>query len=860
MQLRLRIAFVAIIALLVFAAPLALRPDRAVSETPRLECGSNVTPEEAAAFRARWAGPQPVAQIPANGSYCVPIAAHIVRKSDGTGGLPLSQLDQAMLDANSYFADTGISFYLLSVDYIDDDDYYYNVNTNAEINALKGENVVADAINIYFTENLSNENGGLCGLSSFTTSAVQGIAMANDCTGLASNPSSYPHEIGHYFDLYHTHETAFGAELVDGTNCGAAGDLLCDTPADPTLVTGGAGQNIDTNCNYYGTETDANGDSYNPDTSQLMSYAFKTCRTTMSPQSEARALATLLAFRANHLNRGCPPVANAGADVTAECAGTTTTPVALDGTASSDPDGDPLTYAWAASGVTFNDATSATPTGGFAYGTTEVVLTVTDDIGLSDTDTMYVTVEDTTDPTISCPADITVECVDFCGVPKTDAQLAAFFAGVSASDICCGGVVEITNDAPACFELGTTAVIFTAEDCHGNTSQCSSWVTVEDTTPPEIDVVIDRDVLWPPNPKMADIYANVTVSDICCAVPTYVLTSITSDEPDNDKGDGNTVDDIQGASYGTPDLAFQLRSERSGKGDGRVYTAIYTATDCSGNTASDTAYVRVPHDHSGLAFASMGFVQGGLNFEPALDEFVIIIPSREAVSTTGPGGQTIVQDAFDATALDVSRTYIGNVKGVVVPVDQLVVDNNADGLEDLALYYSAQAVNAIVFESTKTDGEQISLEDSYGAIGLHYVTPDGVDYLVANIFQLGEPVPLVPTITIGRTDETLGEPRPEGRDVETPAATGLGEIYPNPFNPTTTVPFVLTAQTNVRLAIFDAQGKLVRTLTDESLPAGTHSVVWDGRDNSGSQAATGVYFVRLIAGSFEMTKKVVMLK
>jgi hypothetical protein len=383
---------------------------------------------------------------------------------------------------------------------------------------------------------------------------------------------------------------------------------------------------------------------------------------------------------------------------------------------------------------------------------------------------------------------------------------------------------------------------------------------VEDTTPPEIDVVLDRDVLWPPNHKMADIYANVTVSDICCEVPTYVLTSITSDEPDNDKGDGNTVNDIQEAAYGTPDLAFRLRSERSGKGDGRVYTAIYTATDCSGNTASDTAYVRVPHDHSGFAYASMGFVQGGLSFDPALDRFVLIIPSREAVSTTGPHGETIVQDAFDATALDLSRTYVGNVKGVVIPEEALAVDNNADGLQDLALYYSAPAVNQIILESTKADGERISLEDSYGAIGLHYATPEGVDYLVANIFQLGEPVPLVPPITIGRSDETTGEPRPERRDGETPSMTGLGEIYPNPFNPSTTIPFTLTSQANVTLSIFDARGKLIRTLEDGALPAGMHQVVWDGRDNTGGQAATGVYFVRLVAGSREMTRKVVMLK
>jgi hypothetical protein len=790
---------------------------------------------------------------------CVPIAAHIVQTSAGTGGLSMSRLEQAMLDANAYFANTGISFYLLSVDYIDDDDYYYNVDTNAEIDALKGENVVADAINIYFTPNLSNEDGGLCGISSFTTSAVQGIAMANGCTGLASNPSTFPHEIGHYFDLYHTHETFFGDELVDGSNCGTAGDLLCDTPADPTLRTSGPNQNIGAACNYYGTETDANGDSYTPDTSQLMSYAPKLCRTGMSPQSETRVLNTLMNLRPNLLNRGCPPEADAGPDQTVECASPTTTDVTLDGTGSMDPDGDPLTFSWAASGVTFDDATSETPTGGFSFGQTEVILTVSDGT-TSDSDTMYVDVVDTTPPTITCTEPDTVECVDFCGVPKDDGQLTAFFSGVLASDVCCGSDVEITNDAPDCFPMGSTDVIFTATDCNGNAASCTTSVTVEDTTPPNISVTLDRDRLWPPNHKMADINATVEVDDICCETPTFVLTSITSDEPDNGKGDGNTVDDIQGAAYGTDDTAFQLRSERMGGGDGRVYTIAYTASDCVGNTASDTVEVHVPHDQSGLACASMGFEASGLGFDPALDQVVLVIPSTvETYETDEYGNEVFVSGDFDATTIDVSRVYVGNVLGVTTPTEYKLLDNNADGLMDLAVYYSAQSINLILEESTPTDDGSIKKDGDYGAIGMHYVTDDGTNYLVSNIFELGEPVPLVPTIQIGRSGG-IGPDTPAGRDADTPSMTSLGEAYPNPFNPTTTIPFNLVSSETVTLRIYDARGKLVRTLRNETMPAGVHQAVWDGRDDVGNQAATGVYFVRLVAGSQQMTKKVVMLK
>ena len=77
--------------------------------------------------------------------------------------------------------------------------------------------------------------------------------------------------------------------------------------------------------------------------------------------------------------------------------------------------------------------------------------------------------------------------------------------------------------------------------------------------------------------------------------PTVVLTSVVSNEPDNGKGDGNTVDDVQGADVGTADYDFQVRAERSAKGSGRVYTVTYTATDAFGNSASGSATVTVPH-------------------------------------------------------------------------------------------------------------------------------------------------------------------------------------------------------------------------------------------------------------------------
>ncbi|MDQ0201693.1 hypothetical protein [Neobacillus ginsengisoli] len=75
------------------------------------------------------------------------------------------------------------------------------------------------------------------------------------------------------------------------------------------------------------------------------------------------------------------------------------------------------------------------------------------------------------------------------------------------------------------------------------------------------------------------------------------LVSITSNQPDNAVGSGNTSNDIQDAAYGTPDTNFSVRAERSGSGD-RIYTVTYKATDNAGNTTVKSENIVVKHDNS----------------------------------------------------------------------------------------------------------------------------------------------------------------------------------------------------------------------------------------------------------------------
>jgi hypothetical protein len=117
-----------------------------------------------------------------------------------------------------------------------------------------------------------------------------------------------------------------------------------------------------------------------------------------------------------------------------------------------------------------------------------------------------------------------------------------------------------------------------------------------DNTPPSLQVSLSPSTLWPPNHKMIPIAATIAVSDDRDPNPQVELVSITSNEPVNGAGDGNTDADIQGAEVGSDDRKFALRAERSGNGPGRIYTVTYRARDAVGNQTTATATVTVPHD------------------------------------------------------------------------------------------------------------------------------------------------------------------------------------------------------------------------------------------------------------------------
>jgi pimeloyl-ACP methyl ester carboxylesterase len=373
-----------------------------------------------------------------------------------------------------------------------------------------------------------------------------------------------------------------------------------------------------------------------------------------------------------------PPTADAGPDQVVECTGHDGTAVVLDGSASSDPDGDDLTYSW------------EWPTGS-ATGV---------------------------NPTVSLP-------------------------------------------------LGTYCITLTVGDPSGHIDRDVVVVNVVDTTPPDLTVELYPNSLWPPNHKMADIQAAVHAEDLCGDVASLTLVSVVSSEPDNGRGDGNTTGDIAGAEINTLDTLFQLRSERQGGGDGRIYTVTYQATDESGNRAEVSADVVVknlpPGKPRGLTVAYHTGEGNLLGWRPSADpdfSSFAIYRSFDPSFASGPG------EPADRTASTSWR------------------DPRYDGTD---VYYRVTAIDQTGLESPAA-------------------------YLSGGVS--GE---------IKRSHDVL-----MGANMKAPP--GQDQNYPNPFNPSTVIGFHLTGDARVRLRVFNTLGQEVATLADGVMDAGDHSVVWDAGD------------------------------
>jgi uncharacterized protein len=146
------------------------------------------------------------------------------------------------------------------------------------------------------------------------------------------------------------------------------------------------------------------------------------------------------------------------------------------------------------------------------------------------------------------------------------------------------GFAHFNIDYPDSFGLNPATVTHVSDHDPLFADLCS------DLTAPTLSLSVAPNRLWPPNHRYRTVKATVSAADSADPMPAIELVSVTSDEPDDGTDDGDTGNDIVVVDATT----FMLRAERSGDGDGRVYTITYRATDACGNSVTEDATVTVP--------------------------------------------------------------------------------------------------------------------------------------------------------------------------------------------------------------------------------------------------------------------------
>jgi hypothetical protein len=208
-------------------------------------------------------------------------------------------------------------------------------------------------------------------------------------------------------------------------------------------------------------------------------------------------------------------------------------------------------------------------------------------------------------PTVTCPGAAALECTSTNGARATvtvnvadqDGDLLEVIWKINGTAVQTNRVAAGTPTTlaavslEAAFPFGESEISVAVYDGAGSAS-CTTKVTVRDTAPPAVESVkASPNALWPPNHQMVPVRVEVKASDACGEVRSKIV-SVTSNEPDNGHGDGNTSPDWKI----TGDLTVDLRAERAGPGKGRVYTIKVEISDDAGNKVTRNTTVLVPHD------------------------------------------------------------------------------------------------------------------------------------------------------------------------------------------------------------------------------------------------------------------------
>ena len=211
------------------------------------------------------------------------VHVHLIGENDSSGFADISTIIDNIDSLNKAFEPVCLEFEICKTDSIYNS-IYYNL-AEADYQSIQELYSDSGVINMFFVSSLGTAGG------TATPPTVSGI---DDDLFAISNIDSKViiQTMGYYLGVVATHESINEAELVDGSNCSTAGDLLCDTEASPNLSSV-----VGADCSYDFSLTDANGDNYTPPLFNYMSFSHPACRKQFTPQQFKVMIFSLLNLR-----------------------------------------------------------------------------------------------------------------------------------------------------------------------------------------------------------------------------------------------------------------------------------------------------------------------------------------------------------------------------------------------------------------------------------------------------------------------------------------------------------------------------------------------------------------------------------
>ena len=517
-----------------------------------------------------------------------------------------------------------------------------------------------------------------------------------------------------------------------------------------------------------------------------------------------------------------PPVADAGDDQSIECDGSELYTVNLDGSSSSDPDSDPLTYTWRLNGnIIAGPSADPTAVVQLSLGHHEIELTVEDTYGETDADIVVVSIEDTTPPTFTVPENITIVKTADC---TYDASVSITGDVTDENDACDTDLEATYDDVISDGECVGEEIItrtWTLTDDSGNTTSIVQIITAEDQTPPTLQVPDDEIICMDAMPE----YLTGTWTDNCSAGGEVTAT---------------------GEWYSETDCTT-------------TYAYLFYVTDDCGNEAMETVYITRETEvfsncetaYGYMGGESMCFLNdrfknwGWTNYlEPSETSYTMDLHAAAGQCTTDKGYQAgTVEVSYNnnnvTVTYNVIEGYVIHEAHIYVGCDKYPVFRNKETVSPGKYTYNTN-------ELDKVNEVSVTFTDVQGGIYLiaHATVCEILcECSTTEYSSFSDEMYLGIDCSEQNSDEMASGNKGKNKESETDIGLKSAQlnVYPNPFGNKLNFEFTSHEDADATLVIYNIIGQKIKTLLDRGIRAGELNTVSFIPENQ----VAGVYIYQL---------------